>query len=512
MRWLIRIVVAFVVVMAASRTSQAAAPDPAELAGLIDQHIEKRLKTERVAPAEQADDAEFLRRVYLDLHGVIPTAEQTTRFLSDTRQDRRARLIESLLADPRYGEYLADVWQGYLVSPLADDRRVRADQLRKWLTERFNTKTWDRITTDLLTATGKMEENPAVVYMIEGRLPRTVTDLTDLTSRYFLGVRLSCAQCHDHPFVSWKQQEFWGMAAFFTQVQTPGKPKMVYTAGIKDNPDLTLNSLKDGAPDGFLFRPPTFIGGEELKVDKQTPNRAALATWLTSAKNPYFARAMVNRTWWRLFGRGLVNPVDDMHSANESSHPELLDLLAKQFAESGFDHKYLTRAIVLSRAYQRTSRTGDAPDKQAALFGRMSVKVLAAGQLYDSLVTILGTPVRKSGGPQTDTRAEFVQFFSDDGDPNPTAYRRGIPHLLRQMNSDQFAGRNLTTLAARLGKQGRSGEEVAGNLFLAILSRHPTADEQKLFRGHVTKSKSLETATRELAWALLMTSEFSLNH
>src|SRR5262249_9779000 len=179
--------------------------------------------------------------------------------------------------------------------------------------------------------------------------------------------------------------------------QPPGKAKLVYQAGVKDNPDLTLNSLKDGAPDGFLSRPPTFLGGEAAPDDRKTTNRAALAAWLTSAQNPYFARAMANRTWWRLFGRGLVNPVDDMHSANPASHPELLDLPARQFAEPGFAHKFLTRAIVSSRAYQRTSRPGDAPDRQAALFGRLSVKVLAAGQLYDSLVTILGAPVRKPG-------------------------------------------------------------------------------------------------------------------
>jgi hypothetical protein len=143
----------------------------------------------------------------------------------------------------------------------------------------------------------------------------------------------------------------------------------------------------------------------------------------------------------------------------------------------------------------------------------MSVKALSAGQLYDSLVTILGPPVRKSGGnAQRDARAEFIQFFSDDGDSNPTAYRRGIPHLLRQMNADQFAGRSLAALARRLADSSRSPEDVAADLFLTILSRRPTADEQKLFRVHTTRTGSLETAARELAWALLLTSEFSLNH
>lgn len=512
MRRLKQILLVLAVVAAGGGESRAGAPDAAELAAQIDRHIDDRLKAEQIRPADIADDAEFLRRAYLDLHGVIPTAEQAQRFLADTDPKRRDKLIDALLASPRYGEYLGDIWQGYLMSPLADDQRARSDRLRVWLAERFNTKTWDRIATELLTATGKIEENPAVVYLIEGRLPRTVPDLTDLNTRYFLGIRLNCAQCHDHPFVKWSQKDYWGMAAFFTQIQTPGKSKLVYQVGLKDYPEITLGSLKDGTPDGFMLRPPTFLGGAELKSTKET-NRGAFAEWMTAPKNPYFARAMVNRTWWRLFGRGIVNPVDDMHEANAPSHPELLDLLAQRFIDSGFDLKYLTRAIVSSQAYQRTSRPGDAPEKQAALFGRMSVKVLSAGQLYDSLVTVFGPPGRTPGvDPRQSARAEFTQFFSDDGAPNPTAYRRGIPHLLRQMNSGQFAGRNVSALVTRVAKPGRSADDVVADLFLTFLSRRPTADEQRIFRTHATKADSSEGAYRELAWALMMTSEFSLNH
>lgn len=513
MRCLTRILLALAIPVAAVREARAGEPHAAELASLIDRHIDARLKAEQIAPADPADDAEFLRRVYLDLHGVIPTADQAAKFLADTDPKRREKLIDALLASPRYGEYLGDIWQGYLVSPLADDQRVRAEKFRAWLAERFNTKNWDEIATDLLTATGKMEDNPAVIYLIESRQPRTVPDLTDIASRYFLGIRLNCAQCHDHPFIEWKQQDYWGMAAFFTQIQTPGKSKLVYNVGVKDYPEVTLASLRDGTPDGFLLRPPTFLGGAEFRTDKGTTNRAALAEWMTAPKNPYFARAMANRTWWRLFGRGLVNPVDDMHSANPPSHPELLDLLGRRFAESGFDLKFLTRAVVSSRAYQRTSRPGDAPEKQAALFGRMSIKTLSAGQLYDSLVTVFGAPARTPGvDPRQSARAEFAQFFGDDGAPDPTAYRRGIPHLLRQMNSGQFAGRSTAALVAQLAKPGRPADDVAGELFLTFLSRRPTADELKLARAHAGKAGSAEAAYRELAWALMMTSEFSLNH
>lgn len=513
MRRLTRILLVLAVLATSGRESVADEPNVAELAGLIDRHVETRLKAEQVRPATLADDEEFLRRVYLDLHGVIPTAEQAQRFLTDTDPKRRDKLIDALLASPRYGEYLADIWQAYLMSPLADDQRARADKLRVWLTERFNTRRWDRIATDLLTATGKMEDNPAVVYLIEGRLPRAVPDLTDLATRYFLGIRLNCAQCHDHPFVKWSQKDYWGVAAFFTQIQTPGKSKLVYQVGVKDYPEITLASLKDGTPDGFILRPPTFLGGEEWKSGNGGTNRGAFADWMTSPKNPYFAKAMVNRTWWRLFGHGIVSPVDDMHEANAPSHSELLDLLSQRFIDSGFDLKFLTRAIVLSHAYQRTSRPGDSPEKQANLFGRMSVKVLSAGQLYDSLVTVFGPPARAPGvDPRQNARAEFTQFFADDAAPDPTAYRRGIPHLLRQMNSGQFAGRNVSALVTRVAKPGRSADDVTDELFLTFLSRRPTAEEQRIFRTHATKAESTEAAYRELAWALMMTSEFSLNH
>jgi hypothetical protein len=514
MRSLIRILFSFVLVGVAARECRAAEVLAVELAGLIDQQIDARLGSEGVRAAELADDAEFVRRIYLDLHGVIPTLEQVKRFLADAESNKRARLIESLLADARYGQNLADIWQGYLISPLADDQTRRAERFRHWLAGQFNTRRWNEIVTQLITATGKMEDNPAVTYLIEGRLPRAVPDLTDLTSRYFLGIRLNCAQCHDHPFVKWKQEEFWGMAAFFTQIQTPKRAKQVYERGVVDDPQLTLANLKDaGVPDGFIQRAPTFLGGQTLSAGKTT-NRGALAQWITAGENPYFAPAMVNRTWWQLMGRGIVQPVDDMHEANRPSHPELLDLLARKFVESGFDLKFVAHAIVLSRAYQRTSRPAELPDKQAALFGRMSIKVLSAAQLYDSLQVVSGPAAKVTGiDGRQGARSEFTVFFGDNGDPDPTAYRRGIPHLLRQMNSGQFAGRNLDRLVTRLDAAAdQSPEKIASDLFLTILSRRPTDSELRRVKSHLNRTGSAAGGLRELAWVLIMTSEFSLNH
>lgn len=496
----------------AAASAGAAEPSWAEL---IDGHIQARLDAAGVSRAPLADDAEFLRRVSLDLHGVVPSAQEAARFLDSPDPDKRSRWIEQLLADPRFGEHLADEWRGRLISPLANDVRMQPERFAAWLAERFNNHpAWDRIVFELLTATGTMEQNPAVTYLISGRNPLGVTDLTDLTSRYFLGVRLNCAQCHDHPFVDWTRQDYWGMAAFFAQIQTPGRPKLVHQAGVHDDPRMTLASLAEtDMIEGFLQQPPTFLGGERLSAETPEVYRQALARWLAAPENPYFARAAVNRTWWKLFGRGLVQPVDDMHAGNPPSHPELLDALARKFIDSGFDLKALYRGILSSRTYQQTSRPGEQPDREAELFARMSIKVLTPQQLYDSLVQVLGPPARtKEINVRLGSRHEFAQFFADGGDPDPTRYERGIPHLLRLMNSPQFGGRNIHVLAAQAASPGRTTDEVVEDLFLTVLSRRPTEAERELVRDHLQQpGSSREGACQELVWALLMSSEFSVN-
>jgi hypothetical protein len=217
--------------------------------------------------------------------------------------------------------------------------------------------------------------------------------------------------------------------------------------------------------------------------------------------------------WWQFFGRGIVDPVDDMHSGNAPSHPELLDLLSRRFAQSGFDLKFLSRAILNSRTYQQTSRLGEDAELEAKLFARMSIKVLAAEQLYDSLVTILGLPGKPAGiDARQGARSEFAQFFGGEADTDPTRYDRGIPHVLRMMNSPQFAGSSVTAFASQVAPAGRPADESIEQLFITILSRRPTPAEQQLAQEQLQSSSTPQSGCRELAWALLMSSEFALNH
>jgi hypothetical protein len=511
--WQMRTLLLVTWVLLCVRVEPARGDDAAALAEVIDRLVQARLDVEQLKPAPQADDAEFLRRSYLDLHGVVPSAERAARFLDSIDRDKRRQLIDELLGSPRFGQHFAGIWRRRLMSPVEDEQGLKGERFADWLAGRFNNNNngWNRIVGELLSANGTVDKNPAVSYLIEGRHPRGVTDLADLASRYFLGLRLNCAQCHDHPTARWTRGDYWGMAAFFAQIQTPGRPKRVHRVGVEDNPQITLASLADADMiDGFLSRPPMFLGANEPWTSTSATHRDVLAYWITSPKNPYFARAAVNRMWWHFFGHGIVNPVDDMHAGNAPSHPELLDLLSERFVESGFDLKFLCRAIMSSRTYQATSRPGGHADREAELFARMSIKVLSAEQLYDSLVAILGAPASGKGnrtpmGP----RHEFVQFIGDDVDRDPTRYERGIPQLLRLMNSPQFAGENLSALVSRVAPEGRSAGEVTDDLFLAILARRPTDAERDQLRGD---SESSESAFRELAWALLMSSEFSLNH
>jgi hypothetical protein len=305
------------------------------------------------------------------------------------------------------------------------------------------------------------------------------------------------------------------MAAFFAQIQTPGRPKKVYAAGVQDDPKITLATVQFAdAIDGFQSQPPKFLGGDVQPAGGKVTLRGSLARWITSADNPYFARAMVNRTWWHFFGRGIVNPVDDMHSGNVASHPELLEELAGRFAESGFDLKLLCRGMVTSRAYQQTSRAGASASAEAQRFTRMPVKVLTAEQLYDSLVQILGPPTKsRSADARLSARSEFCQYFASDGDPDPTRYDRGIPHVLRLMNSPQFAGQSVSALVARTAGATASPEDTVRELYVTILARYPTAAEQRYVAEQLRrKDGSPQGVYRELAWALLMSSEFSLNH
>lgn len=491
--------------------------DVAALTKMIDSHIDAKLVAGKVASSPVCSDEEFLRRAYLDLTGVIPTADKAKAFLDDKASDKRSKLVEELLASPNFGRRLADLWQAKLLPRESGNRFVLRDPFVKWLEGQFNANTpWDQFATNLVTATGTVEDNPAVTYFLANR---AVDKLTDGVTQHFLGIQLACAQCHNHPFTGWKQTEYWGMATFFSKVR-PDNPKNANKGG--DNTKIGVQEgniktkAKDFFPESAKTVPAKFLGGDEPRLTSNEPYRPVLAKWLTAAENPFFAKAMVNRTWALMFGTGFVNPIDDMMPENLPSHPELLTALAGQFAAGGYDVKNLYRAIANSKTYQRTSKPFGGNHTDDQLFSHMTVKTLTPEQLYDSLtlVTASGEKVapapRAAGGKKGPAggRDGFVQFFLGGAETsNPTEYEVGIPQVLRLMNSRITGNPNVVKSFVGTGDKPAA---VVEKMYLAALSRRPTAAETEKMTAFVTKSAAAQEAYGDILWAILNSSEFTM--
>jgi len=500
--------------------STPAHPMPAaDLARLIDRQIDARLAAAEIKPSPETTDSEFLRRVSLDIAGVIPSPEKAIAFLDDRSPNKRAKLIDDLLEDRNYGRRMADVWTSLFYLNDSDNRFISKAPLHEWLEGKFNTNMhWDAMAFELITATGDMDKNGATVYAMSNR---GVDKMTDSIGKLFLGVQIQCAQCHNHPFTHWKQTEYWGLAQFFYKVNV-SNPRAAKDGGtIAVNEDGRINRKINPVPESAKDVAPKLLGGDVLKLDASKPYRPVLANWICSPSNPFFAKAFVNRLWAQFMGRGLVNPVDDLSVENEPTHPELLAALAKEFADSGFDIKHMIHGITSSKAYQRTSKpAGDNRDDRT-LYSHQAIKVLSGEQLYDSLTGVIGpiggkdnAMVKKAarGGPQG-PRDQFAAFFQGSDNPKPTEYEAGIPQALQLMNSPAMAAARLTNVVTRATEvsRGVSADKAIEKLYLMTLSRRPTADETKKMTDFVAKHEGPRAAYADILWVLLNSSEFALN-
>lgn len=486
------------------------------LSSLIDSEINKKIKEEKVTPSAKSTDAEFQRRAYLDIIGRIPSSSETKTFLEDTTSNKRVKLVDDLLADDEFGKHMADIWQALLLPRISDNRRVQTEPLTLWLENQFNVNTgWDQITKELLTSTGPQDQNGSITYFISNA---SVDKMTDSVSKLFLGVQLQCAQCHNHPFVDWKQNDYWGLAAFFMKVQA--KPP-----GGKDTSSPTvsegkgLNKNKKTLPEAAQFVPAKFLASGEATLNTAEPYRPVLANWLTSKTNPFFSKAMANRVWAQYFGKGLVDPVDDMHDGNPATHPELLETLATQFSASNFDLKFLIRSICNSETYQRSSKP-NASNKETdiALLAHMPIKNMTPEQLFDSLTTVIGAASK--GNQRADknkaaknlpkgARAQFVAFFQPEEGTSALSYETGIPQILRLMNSPQM---NPPNIIQRLVDKNEDTKTSIEKIYLSILNRMPTDEESSRMTNFLSQATDKNKGLGDMVWALLNTSEFTLNH
>jgi hypothetical protein len=499
-----------------------------ELTRRVDEELAALWAAEKIHPVGPASDAEFMRRVYLDLLGRTPSVAEAREFLGDSSGDRREALVDRLLAHHDHATHFAAVWRRILLPDEVDLSRLGgSEQFEEWLSEKFAANVpYDQIVSELLLAEGRVSEPGPLLFYAAVRLEPE--ELAARTSRAFLGVRMECAQCHDHPFdEKISQQDFWSFAAFFARISRP-RGKMEMTSPVLAVRDNVRGDVM--IPESDEVVPPRLPGSVmELAEEVEGPSRRAqLVAWLTARDNQHFAEATVNRVWAHLFGRGLVEPVDDMRPDNKPVAPEVLDTLGRDFAASEFDLRRLLRALVLSDAYQLTSRedaSGVNDPSRALVFAQMNMKSLTAEQLYDCISVATGR-ASLAGGPTAPaglvrfadmSRQAFIeQFRTAPG--QVTDYQAGIPQALTLMHgglihsaTDVAASGLLKSLSAPFFKDDQRLE----TLYLATLSRYPEPEEREVMLASLGAAKN--TAERQqvlgdVLWALLNSAEFTLNH
>ena len=503
--------------------AEPAGDDVAALAAEIDHLIAARWEAEQITPAPLADDAEFLRRVHLDLTGRIPAVADVRDFLADSSPDKRRAVVERLLSGPTYIVHYTNLWRAAMLPEAETEQIVRVflPGFEAWLRSRLaENRNYAEIAEEVLTLPVTAQDvqgfdqgttpTPVAFYRAkEGK----VENLAAATSRVFLGVRIECAQCHDHPFDDWKQDAFWSYAAFFSEVQPPSM----------EMPDAPRDTRALKIPGTDKTVPARFLNGDEPGWEGSGSNRAVLAKWVVSPENPYFSKAAVNRIWAHHFGIGLVDPLDDFGPYNPPSHPELLDKLAEAFSSHGYDFKFITRAITSSRTYQLTSRQTDESQQTPRMFARMPVRGMTPEQIFDSLAQAVGyqqpfnpeQPVNFNNDP---VRQEFLDNFQDDSDA-PTDRSSTILQALQMMNGGFVDNAtdlaDSMTLAAVLDAPFLDQAGKVETLFLATLSRQPTDEELAKFTAYVASGgakQDEQSALSDVCWALLNSSEFLLNH
>jgi hypothetical protein len=508
----------------------AAGQDPGGVAQRIDALIDARLQREAVPASPQVDDAEFLRRATLDISGTIPSYEDVLSFLDDASSDRRHTAIDRLLDDPRYGRSFAQRFCTVTTENGTSTLNQARDNFSDWLAENLNVnRRWNDVVTDMLAAEGQGFAQPAALFTVAYRMNEQPDPalLLGAAGDYFLGLQIQCVQCHDHPFHEWKHEEFWSLAALFGRVRLKGQsqnareleylvtdddvdPKeLVRMNGIKYPDQLAGGKIDipDPVNAGQTLRTVSarFLDGSQPQLPEKGNYRTALARWITDKQNPYFARATVNRLWAHFFGRGLVEPIVNLHPDNEPSHPELLDLLTEEFKRTDYDLKHLVRSIASSHAYQRSSKPVAGNEKDDRLLSHMAVKPLDSYVLIDALSAAL----RRT--PQVGTRRRDDAAVFDTRLPggDPLKYTHSIPQVLRLMNTKDHVQSNS---AVQTVTRGRPPAEAIEHLYLAVLSRRPTSVETREMVSYVSELGDERQGYADVFWVLINSAEFLVNH
>jgi hypothetical protein len=493
----------------------------------IDDELFKRLESLRVPPSPPAGDAAFLRRVSLDLTGEQPTPEEVRSFLADKNTDKRTHLIDRLLKKPEFILF----WRirlGDLLQISAARQGNGAYRYHEWIRRCLaENRPWDIVVKTLLTATGDpndLETGGPINYAMDAVLPG---EQAELAAQRFLGLRMRCAQCHNHPFDIWTQDAYYGLAAFFAKVQRGGEGAMMGRTKITINPKGEVVHQRTKKPSA-----PRLLDGKPVTVPPSDDPRKSLAEWIIAPDNPYFARAMANWVWAQLFGKGLVEPPDDMSQANPPVHPELLDALAHHFAASKFDLRGLIRTIVGSEAYGLSSAPVPGNEKDSRLFSHRLPRPLSAHQMADALAQATSVPnlfqnraergrgsARRAieiadptvGSSILDTFGRCSRTATCAASPAPALSLSQALLLIGGGVIDDKVSSLSGYLTSAL-KLELEPEELVENLYYRTVCRPPSAEELSRWSAELKQAPVRAEAAADLFWALLNSREFAFNH
>jgi hypothetical protein len=497
-------------------------------ANFVDTLVFNKLKMLNISPSPVCADEEFLRRVYLDVCGIVPTLEESKNFLASTDPNKRARVIDNLLERSEYSDFWTLKWSDVLRSSRKTIQLKGVHVYQDWLREQIEKNIpFDKVVRELLTANGSTSANPPANYY---RIARDPTSLAETTAQLFFGIRMQCAKCHNHPFERWTQDDYYSMAAFFARVRQkkddvePGAGPMGQGAAEVIYCDRSGEVVQ---PRTGKVMPPRYMGAGEAKLAPDRDRREALADWLTGPNNPFFAKSTVNRIWYHVMGRGIVDPVDDFRDSNPSANDELLSALAKDFVAHRFDVKYLIRTILLSRTYQLSAQTNGLNKDDNKYFSHAVTRLLTAEQLLDAICAATGISEKYPGLPLGTRAAQLPDgevnhvFLKTFGQPARElaceCEREGESNLAQalQLINGPTINDKVRNPNNRLGKllgQKLPDEEVLGRLYLATLSRPPVQGELKAALDHVAKGADKRKAWEDVQWALLNSKEFLFRH
>jgi hypothetical protein len=486
----------------------------------VDTLINGKLQRMKILPSATADDAEFLRRVSLDIAGVPPTSDEVLAFVADTTDPvaKRTAMIEKLLSSPMYVEHWTLKWSDLLLNrrKTVTERGVWA--FRNWIRQSVAAnKPFDQFAKELITANGSAYENPAANYFRIAREPKLVME--NMT-QVFLGTRFNCNQCHDHPFERWTQRQYYELSAYFADVgrrPLPEGDEFIFTMA---SPTAVVN------PDTNQPADPKFPFAHAGAVDAASTRREQLAQWLTAKENPYFARSIVNRYWSYFFGRGIIDPVDDIRAGNPASNPELLDALTKDFVDSGYDLKKLIRTICNSATYQRSLEAGQWNEDDTINFSHALPRRLSAEQLYDAIIQATGAPralpgvpagFRASELPDSDVEVAFLDMFGRAPRESPCECERtsdvSLGQTLNMVNGPTIgdAIAHPQGVIAKAVAAGMPNDKLIETIYLSALCRKPSAEESAKAVEYFAGAGDPKAAGEDLMWALINSPGFLFN-